>query len=426
MIARLDASVLDDVDGLLGEDESPAPGGGLTDRRQPVHTVYVPADRFTADLPRTWGTEAAALLAEHAPSHAPDPGPGHAGGHVPDVVALARIVGLDPGVVAEVLPLVHRKLADEPIEDLRVDFEDGLAPRSGTDEDTLAERAGREVGRAVRAGWCAPFVGIRFASLEPSTRRRGIRTLDLFVGALADTGTPPPGLIATLPKVTSVAHVAAMERLCDRLETAHGLPGGWLRYDVQIELPRAILDTDGTATVARLVHAASDRLVGLHYGTYDYSAACGIAAAYQSLDHPVADHAKAVMQLAAAGSAVHVSDGSTNVLPVGDTDAVHKAWAVHALSPPLPGTRLLPRLGSASRATSHPVPGDVRVLPGHGVVGGRSRAFRWRRRGAGRTGDDPRTCRIPTAGPRLRGADRRRRRHAASRRRRAGRDRSRW
>ena len=57
--------------------------------------------------------------------------------------------------------------------------------------------------------------------------------------------------------------------------------------------------------------------MGLHYGTYDYSAACGIAAAYQSLDHPVADHAKAVMQVAAAGTGVRLSDGSTNVLPVG-------------------------------------------------------------------------------------------------------------
>jgi hypothetical protein len=70
--------------------------------------------------------------------------------------------------------------------------------------------------------------------------------------------------------------------------------------------------------------------VGLHYGTYDYSAACGIAAAYQAMDHPVADHAKAVMQVAAAGRGVRLSDGSTNVLPVGDPDAVHAAWRLHA------------------------------------------------------------------------------------------------
>jgi hypothetical protein len=45
------------------------------------------------------------------------------------------------------------------------------------------------------------------------------------------------------------------------------------------------------------------------------------------MEHPVADHAKDVMQLAAAGTGVFVSDGSTNVLPVGD--AVHDAWRLH-------------------------------------------------------------------------------------------------
>ena len=53
------------------------------------------------------------------------------------------------------------------------------------------------------------------------------------------------------------------------------------------------------------------------------------AAAHQSLEHPVADHAKAVMQAAAAGTGVRLSDGSTNVLPVGDVDQVEAAWANH-------------------------------------------------------------------------------------------------
>src|SRR5215204_6327978 len=78
-----------------------------------------------------------------------------------------------------------------------------------------------------------------------------------------------------------------------------------------------------------MVHAAGGRCVSLHYGTYDYSAACGVAAAYQSMEHPVADHAKAVMQVAAAGTGVRLSDGSSNVLPVGDSAQVHAAWAVH-------------------------------------------------------------------------------------------------
>jgi hypothetical protein len=80
-----------------------------------------------------------------------------------------------------------------------------------------------------------------------------------------------------------------------------------------------------------MVHAASGRCSGLHYGTYDYSAFCGIAARYQSLDHPAADHAKAVMQAAAAGTGVRLSDGSTNVVPADDTTAeVHRTWRTHA------------------------------------------------------------------------------------------------
>ena len=79
-----------------------------------------------------------------------------------------------------------------------------------------------------------------------------------------------------------------------------------------------------------MILAAHGRLSGLHYGTYDYSTALGVAPAHQALDHPVADHAKSVMQVAVAGTGVHVADGSTNVLPVGDTAAVHAAWQLHA------------------------------------------------------------------------------------------------
>ena len=97
-----------------------------------------------------------------------------------------------------------------------------------------------------------------------------------------------------------------------------------------METPQAIIGADGRALIAPMLHAAAPRCTGLHYGTYDYSASCGIAAEYQSMEHPAADYAKAVMQVAAAGTGVHVSDGSTNVLPVGDRSAVQAAWRLHA------------------------------------------------------------------------------------------------
>jgi citrate lyase beta subunit len=131
----------------------------------------------------------------------------------------------------------------------------------------------------------------------------------------------------TLPKVTDVEQVRAFLPVLDALEQAHGLR---LDLEIQVETPQAVLGSDGALTAARLVHAAGPRLTGLHYGTYDYSAALGIAAAHQSSDHPAADFAKLAMQVAVAGTGARAVDGSTNVLPVGSTQQVHAAWRVHA------------------------------------------------------------------------------------------------
>ena len=140
----------------------------------------------------------------------------------------------------------------------------------------------------------------------------------------------PTGFVVTLPKVTSVDQVAAMVRVAERLEQAHGLANGQLRFEIQIETPQSIVGADGSAPVAPMIHTAAGRCTGLHYGTYDYSAACGVAAANQSMEHPVADHAKAVMQVAAAATGVRVCDGSTNVVPVGTDEQVRAAVRLHA------------------------------------------------------------------------------------------------
>src|SRR5262249_49385415 len=158
----------------------------------------------------------------------------------------------------------------------------------------------------------APFHGIRFKSLEKASRRRGVRTLALFVGEFLGSAGLTDGFVVTLPKVTAVGQVGAMVTACERIEAAHGLAPGALRVEIQVETPQSILGADGSVPLARMIQAAAGRCAGLHYGTYDYSASCGISAAYQSMEHPAADHAKAVMQVAAAGTGVFVSDGSTN------------------------------------------------------------------------------------------------------------------
>ena len=215
-------------------------------------------------------------------------------------------------------PACASKLASEPIEDLRLDFEDGYGDRGDDAEDAAAVAAPPPWPPPSAAGSAPPFIGIRFKCFEAPTRARGLRTLDLFVSGLAAAGELPEGLVLTLPKVTTVAQVEAMDYAVSRLEEAHSLPAGRLRFEVQVETPQLILGPDGTSPVAQLPHAVPGRISGLHYGTYDYSPPCRSPREYQSMEHPVADFAKEVMQLAVAGTGIRLSDGSTNIIPVGD------------------------------------------------------------------------------------------------------------
>ncbi|WP_432585890.1 aldolase/citrate lyase family protein [Streptomyces sp. HD1123-B1] len=281
--------------------------------RQPVHTVYVPADDFTADTVRSWGDQALAALDEHAP----------------DAASFAAVLGLPDALAGPVHRRVRAKLQREPVEDLRIDFEDGYGPRPDSEEDAAAARAAALLAAAHAEGTAPPYAGIRMKCLEAAVRDRGIRTLDIFLTGLMNAGGLPGGLVLTLPKVTYPEQVTAMVRLCEEFERARGLAAGRIGFEIQIETTQAVLGADGRATVARMIDAAQGRATGLHYGTFDYSAACGVGPAHQSPDHPVADHAKAVMQVAAAGTGVRLSDGSTNVLPVGPAERVHDAWRLH-------------------------------------------------------------------------------------------------
>lgn len=282
--------------------------------RQPLHTVYVPGHHYDADLVSSWGERAAQSLAEHGRSAAD----------------FAAATNVDAELMQDLYPRIKAKLASEPIEDLRIDFEDGFGDQGDETEDAAAVAAARALTRSLEAGTAAPFHGIRFKSFEAATRHRGLRTLDAFVGEMARGGAIGDGFLLTLPKVTAIEQVSAMATACDWLEATYDLPSGRLGFEIQVETPQSIVGMDGTVAVARMIQAAAGRCTSLHYGTYDYSASCGIAAEYQSMEHPAADFAKSFMQVSAAGTGVFVSDGSTNVLPIGEEPAVHRAWALHA------------------------------------------------------------------------------------------------
>jgi citrate lyase beta subunit len=239
--------------------------------------------------------------------------------HASSPSAFAGLFGL-PGDLAEAVHAkVMAKLRREPVEDLRIDFEDGYGWRSDSAEDADAVRCA-ELAR----GWAGtpPWVGIRFKSFD--TRRsfeRGVRTLDLFVTVLRRPA------VLTFPKVTDVAQVGALVELVALLEERLGFPSGTLRFEIQIETTQSIVDAKGRIAIPRFVSAGGGRVSGLHFGTYDYTAACGLPAAEQHLAHAACDFARHVMQVSAAGTGVRLSDGSSNVLPVGS--AVPEAWRTH-------------------------------------------------------------------------------------------------
>ena len=143
----------------------------------------------------------------------------------------------------------------------------------------------------------------------------------------------------------AAGQVAAAARACARLERRVRLGPGVLKLELMIETPQSILGSDGTSPLRALVAAGHGRVVGAHFGTYDYTALCGITASWQHMRHPVCDFAKHMMQVALAQSGVRLSDGATNIMPVAphrpsgaalseaqtreNRESVHRAWKVH-------------------------------------------------------------------------------------------------
>ena len=301
--------------------------------RQPVHTVYGGAHLFRADTAPRLGLVALASLNEYAP----------------DAEIFASILALPSGVdPAVVRSRVVSKLQREPVEDFRIDFEDGYGNRPEAEEDRHAETAAGEVAAGLRAGTLPPFIGIRIKPLSRELHRRSLRTLDIFASTLvaATRGKLPPNFVITVPKVMDGGQVEAVAATCALLERTLKLKPKTLALELMIETPQSILAADGTSALRSLVAAGGGRVLGAHFGTYDYTALCGITASWQHMRHPVCDFAKHMMQIALAQSGVGLSDGATNIMPVAphraaaagsltdqqkreNAESVHRAWKVH-------------------------------------------------------------------------------------------------
>jgi len=282
---------------------------------QPLQTLYVPADRVTATTAVEFGAEALRLLDEHAP----------------DAASFESAFGVDAAVAERTRARVRAKLERAPVEDLRVDFEDGYGARPDDEEDRHAEATARAV-RAARADETAPpSFGLRVKSFADGAEGRSLRTLDTFLTTLTERAALPDGFVVTFPKVTTAEQVAAFAAALERLEAGLGLAERSLRFEVQIETPRSVIGPDGSVAAPGILEAAAGRLRAMHFGVFDYTSALGLMPWEQRLDHPANDFARHALQVALAGTGVWISDGSSNVVPASDrTEDVHAAWRVHA------------------------------------------------------------------------------------------------
>ena len=305
---------------------------GESPGRQPVHTVYGGAQLFAADTVAKLGSVALRALDTYAP----------------DPATLGKALGIsDHPALATIDRRVRDKLSREPIEDFRIDFEDGYGNRPDAEEDGHAAAVAIELAKGMRDGSLSPFIGMRIKPLNEELRGRSIRTLDLVYTALAESGGMPDRWIVTVPKITIIEQVEFAVSALRHLERKLGLAEGTLKFEAMVETPQIILDASGRSLLPRLLEVSDGRLRGAHFGTYDYTAGINITAAYQRMQHPACEFAKHFMQVAFAGTDVWLSDGSTTVMPVPvhreakggpaltkqqqaeNAGSVHAAWRLH-------------------------------------------------------------------------------------------------
>ena len=338
---------------------------GETGKRQPVHTVYGGAHLFKSDSAERLGGLARRSLDQFAPDYLSFgkaiglPGAQTLPDSLEEDDGLKARLGTNPEEVRQtnkaawlahsIYNRVNEKLKREPVEDFRIDFEDGYGNRPNEEEDGHAASAALEVVLGIENGTLPPFIGIRIKPFSEELRERSMRTLDIFVSTLVEKsgGKLPENFVVTLPKITIPEQATALAEIFDLLEKQTGLPAGSLKLEMMIETTQSIINASGQINLPLLLAAARGRCVAAHFGTYDYTASCSITAAHQHMMHPACDFAKHMMQVSFGGTGIWLSDGATNIMPVaphrfseGGTPltpeqiaenraVVHRAWKLH-------------------------------------------------------------------------------------------------
>jgi len=327
--------------------------------RQAVHTVYGGANLFKADTCIKMGEIALRSLHTYSP----------------DFITLAQVLEFDgfrklpqekkkrEKLISKLDKLneserrktdawlsytvynkIKQKLQAEPIEDFRIDFEDGFGNRPDEEEDATAVQAAIELTKGMKQKTISPFIGIRIKPFTEDLKLRGVRTLDIFLTILLEKtkGKLPENFVVMLPKVTIPEQVTTLIRFFEIIERKNNLKPGSLKMETMVEATQIIMDADGRNPLMRIVKAGEGRLIAAHFGTYDYTASCGITARYQTMAHPVCDFAHHMTKVALGGTGIFLSDGATNVMPVAphrdekltakqkkeNQTSVHHAWKI--------------------------------------------------------------------------------------------------
>jgi citrate lyase beta subunit len=327
--------------------------------RQAVHTVYGGANLFKSDTCIKMGEVALKSLQTYAPEFVTLAKVLKMEGHedLPDeekkieklLKKLNRMNEEERKQHPSWLPYtVYNKIIDklkkEAVEDFRIDFEDGFGNRPDDEEDATAINAANELALGMNEKTISPFIGIRIKPFTEDLKNRGVRTLDIFLTTLLEktTGKLPDNFIVMLPKVTIPEQVTTMVRFMEIIEKKNNLAPQTVKMETMVEATQIIMDDEGKNPLMKIIRAGEGRLIAAHFGTYDYTASCGITAKYQTMAHPVCDFAHHMTKVALGGTGIFLSDGATNVMPVaphrGDKltvkqlkenrQSVHNAWRI--------------------------------------------------------------------------------------------------
>ena len=144
---------------------------GESENRQPVHTVYGGAHLFKSTTATKIGELARKSFDQFGK----------------DAWTFKNALGMNCSdeIAQLVFDRVKAKLESEALEDFRIDFEDGFGSRPDQEEDETAVQAAGEVYKGMEEGTLCPFIGIRIKTFSEEMKKRGIRTLDIFLSTLS-------------------------------------------------------------------------------------------------------------------------------------------------------------------------------------------------------------------------------------------------